>query len=337
VLYYRHPSSLEHDPAPLVTDHPDRPERIAALEAAIEQTGWSSWRKREAPAAEEVELTLVHSAAHVACIRETSEAGGGLLDADTFVTETSYRAARHAAGGACAMVRALLHGQDRAGFCGARPSGHHAEYDRAMGFCLFNNVAVAAQVAIAECGVKRVMILDWDVHHGNGTAEIFRYRRDVLFASIHQARLFPATGPAGDAGSGEGLGYTINAPVPKGSDEEVWLSVLEHLIVPAGIEFAPELVLISAGFDAHQDDPIGGCYLDAQSYAQMGCHVRELGERVGAPVGAVLEGGYNPEALAASVISTLGALDGDGRAESIAPDPVVTPRLAAHVGHFWTL
>ena len=145
------------------------------------------------------------------------------------------------------------------GFCGVRPSGHHAEPDRAMGFCLFNNVAVAAEFAIRELGARRVFIFDWDVHHGNGTAEAFRRRDDVLFASIHQSALYPGTGPLGDVGSGPGEGYTINLPVPAGSEDDLWLSLVEHIVLPAGREFEPDLVLVSAGFDAHRDDPLAGC------------------------------------------------------------------------------
>ena len=206
-----------------------------------------------------------------------------------------------------------------------------------MGFCLFNNVAIAAELAIRELGVERVMVIDWDVHHGNGTAEIFRRRSDVLFASIHQAGLFPGTGQMSDVGSGEGYRYTINIPVPSGSDEEVWLSVLEHVIVPVGREFGPQLVLISAGFDAHRDDPLGRCMLDAQSFAKMARHVRDLAAEAGAPIGAVLEGGYDPGVLAASVLATVRALDGEGDADSIAPDPLVTSRVASHVAHHWEL
>jgi acetoin utilization deacetylase AcuC-like enzyme len=235
------------------------------------------------------------------------------------------------------MVRALLAGEAATGFCGLRPAGHHAERDRAMGFCLFNNVAIAAELAIRELGAGRVLIIDWDVHHGNGTEDVFRRRDDVLYASIHQAGLFPGTGSVSDVGSGQGVGYTINAPVPRGSDEEVWVSVLEHVIVPIGTEFRPDLILISAGFDAHRDDPLGGCRLEAESFAQMACHVRDLAREAGAPLGAVLEGGYNPAALAESVAATIAALDGAGEAESIAPDPFVTSRVAAHVGHYWTL
>jgi acetoin utilization deacetylase AcuC-like enzyme len=206
-----------------------------------------------------------------------------------------------------------------------------------MGFCLFNNVAIAAELAVRELGVERVLIVDWDVHHGNGTAHIFRRRPDVLFASIHQLGLFPGTGSVGDAGSGDGLGYTINAPVPRGADEEVWISVLEHVILPAALEFAPQLVLISAGFDAHREDPLGDCRLEASSFAQMACQVRDMAAAMHAPVGAVLEGGYEPASLAESVVATIAALDGHGTAESIAPDPLITSRIAAHVGHYWTL
>jgi len=337
VLYVHHPASLEHDPSAMLPEHPDTPKRMAVIERAMAQAGWPGCEQRDASAASTDELELVHSPSHVSAIRHLCSVGGGPLDVDTFVGEASYRAAAHAAGAACTMVRALLRGEANAGFCAVRPSGHHAERDRAMGFCLFNNVAIAAEVAIQELGVERVLILDWDVHHGNGTAEIFRRRPDVLYASIHQRGLYPGTGALADAGSGEGLGYTINVPVPPGSHEDVWISVLEHVIVPAALEFRPELVLISAGFDAHRSDPLGDCRLEASSFAQMACHVRELSAEVGAPIGAVLEGGYHLPALTESVLATIAALDGTGSAESTSPDPLVTSRVAAHVGHFWTL
>ena len=337
MLYYQHSSAREHDPSALEPEHPDVPARLDAIQTAMDAAGWTGCELRQAPAATEDELALVHSIEHVNSIRDLSEAGGGRIDDDTLVTGPSYRAALHAAGAACAMARALVAGEGATGFCATRPAGHHAERDRAMGFCLFNNVAIAAELAIRQLGVDRILILDWDVHHGNGTAETFRRRADVLFASIHQIGLFPGTGLVGDAGSGEGLGYTINAPVPKGSDEEVWVSVLEHVIIPAALEFKPQLVLISAGFDAHRDDPLGGCLLDTLSFAQIACHVRDMARAVGAPVGAVLEGGYEPQALASSTVATIAALDGAGEAESIAPDPIVTSRIASHVGHFWTL
>jgi acetoin utilization deacetylase AcuC-like enzyme len=337
VLYVRHPSSLTHDPRALSPDHPDSPERIQAIETALAVANLPLMRELEAPAATEAELRLVHAAAHIGRIRDVCESGGGQIDEDTFVGPTSYDAALHAAGGACAMVRALLADGERAGFSALRPAGHHAEHDRAMGFCLFNNVAVAAELAVSELGCKRVMIIDWDVHHGNGTAEIFRQRADVLVAGIHQHGLYPRTGALTDIGSGEGRGYTVNIPVPRGSGEDVWLSLLEYVIVPIGHEFGPELILISAGCDAHRDDPLGGCCLDADSFGAMTCQVRELAQTVGAPVGAVLEGGYDLGALSESVVHTVAALAGQGEADSIAPEQIVTPRVASHFGHRWQL
>jgi acetoin utilization deacetylase AcuC-like enzyme len=337
VLYLHHSSSLEYDPSVLSPDHPDTPARIAAIDAAMGAIGWAGCDRLAAPEARESELELVHAASHVQSIRRLCLAGGGQIDDDTYVGEQSYRAALYAAGGACAMVRALTAGEAGAAFSGMRPSGHHAEHDRAMGFCLFNNVAIGAELAIRELGVERVFILDWDIHHGNGTAAIFRRRADVLFASIHQSGIFPGSGALADVGAGEGLGYTINVPLHRGSDEDVWLSVLEHVLIPVAVEFRPQLVLISAGFDAHHADPLGGSLLDAASFAQMACQVRDMSTLVGAPLGAVLEGGYDPGALADCVVATIAALNGEGEAESIAPDPIVTSRVAAHVGHYWRL
>lgn len=320
MLYLRHPSSMEHDPTLLSPEHPDTPERIGAIESAMAASGWLGCDVREAPAATESELELVHTRAQVRTVHDLCATGGGRIDADTYVGEASYRAALHAAGGACELVRALLRGDDHAGFSALRPSGHHAGPDYAMGFCLFNNVAIAAELAVRELGLERVMIIDWDVHHGNGTAHVFRRRSDVLFASIHQLGLFPGTGLVSDAGSGDGLGYTINVPVPRDSDDEVWLDALEHVILPAAAEFRPQLVLISAGFDAHRDDPLADCRLDATSFGQMASHVREMAAVLGAPVGAVLEGGYDLNALSESVLATVAALAGEGTAESIASD-----------------
>jgi acetoin utilization deacetylase AcuC-like enzyme len=158
-----------------------------------------------------------------------------------------------------------------------------------------------------------------------------------LYASIHELGLFPGTGEVSDAGSAEGRGFTINVPVPHGSDEETWISTLEYVVIPAALEFGPQLVLISAGFDAHRDDPLGHCLLETSSFAQMACHVRDMAATLDVPIGAVLEGGYDPAALSESVMATITALAGVGRAESIAPDPFVTSRAAAHIGHYWTL
>jgi acetoin utilization deacetylase AcuC-like enzyme len=315
MLYFSHPSSMEHDPRQGLPGHPENPERLRAIEAALGERDWLGWERREAPAASEEELVLVHPREHVAAIQELSRGGGGAVDADTFAGERSYEAALHAAGGACAMTRALLAGEAEAGFCALRPPGHHAEPARAMGFCLFDNVAVAAALAIAELGLERVFILDWDVHHGNGTAEIFRHRDDVLFASIHQGGIFPGTGAREDRGSGRGEGYTINLPVPAGSEEDLWVSLLEDEILPVAAEFRPQLVLVSAGFDAHRADPLAECRLEASSFGRLAAITRAAATGWGAPIGAVLEGGYEPTALAQSVAATMTALGGRGMTE----------------------
>ncbi len=336
-LYFSHPACLEHDPRVHMPEHPDTPERLLAIEAKLAAADWLGWERREAPSASDGELELVHSVRHIERIRELSEAGGGAIDGDTFVGEPSYRAALHAAGGACAMTRALMSGEASLGFAGVRPSGHHAEPDRAMGFCLFNNTAIAAALALAELDAERVLVLDWDVHHGNGTAEAFRRRSDVLFVSIHQSGIYPGTGPLSDVGSGPGEGYTINLPVPAGSEGDLWLSLIEHIVLPAAASFAPDLVLISAGFDAHHADPLAGCRLDASTFAEMARHVRAFARERKIPLGAVLEGGYAPEALAECVAVTLAALTDEQPPESAAPEPFFTARAAAHVAHYWEL
>jgi acetoin utilization deacetylase AcuC-like enzyme len=313
MLYFSHPACLEHDPREGLPGHPESPERLRAIESALGERDWLGWERRKAPVASTGELELVHPRAHVERIRDLCAAGGGAIDADTFAGETSWEAALRSAGAACAMTRALLAGEAKAGFAAGRPPGHHAEPERAMGFCLFDNVAVAAALALAELGIERVFILDWDVHHGNGTAEIFRRRDDVLFASIHQGGIFPGSGAHEDTGSGPGEGLTINRPVPAGSDESVWLPLLEDELLPAAAAFEPQLVLVSAGFDAHRDDPLAECRLEAASFGRMAEMVREAAEGWGAPVGAVLEGGYDLEALADSVMATMAALHTEDR------------------------
>jgi acetoin utilization deacetylase AcuC-like enzyme len=337
VIYFDHPACLEHDPRAQLPEHPDTPERLYAIERALARRDWLGWERRQAPLADERELELVHSEGHVRLVRELCASGGGAIDADTYVGETSYRAALHAVGAACAMTRALMSGEAELGFCGVRPSGHHAEPERAMGFCLFNNVAIAAELAIRELGAERVFVLDWDVHHGNGTAEAFRRRSDVLFASIHQSGLYPGTGPLGDVGSGAGEGYTINLPVPAGSEEELWLSLIEHVVLPAALAFKPDLVLISAGFDAHREDPLAGVRLETSSFGAIACHVSHFARAVGAPLGAVLEGGYEPASLSACVVETLESLSCAEEPESAAPEALLTARAAAHVGRYWPL
>ena len=305
MLYFSHPACLEHDAG---EGHPERPERLLAIEAALAERDWLGWERREAPLVSVEELMLIHPRKHVDGIRQLCESGGGPIDLDTYAGPASWEAALRSAGAACAMTRALLAGEARVGFSAGRPPGHHAEPDRAMGFCLFGNAAVAAALAIAELGIERVFILDWDVHHGNGTAEIFRERSDVLLASIHQGGIFPGSGRREDTGSGPGEGFTINLPVPPGSEEGEWMALLEEEMLPAAARFEPQLVLISAGFDAHREDPLAECRLEAGSFARMAAATRAAADEWGAPVGAVLEGGYALPALAESVVATMDAL-----------------------------
>ena len=188
-----------------------------------------------------------------------------------------------------------------------------------MGFCLFNSIAIAAQHALDSHGLERVMILDWDVHHGNGTNDIFHSTSSVLYVSIHQSPLYPGTGQASDSGSGEGTGYTVNLPVPPGSGDDLYRSLVDHVVVPLAREFEPQLVLVSAGYDAHRDDPLADCSVTDAGFAAMAASIRRLGQELGAPVGAVLEGGYALGPLARSVAATLqafgasGEYPGDGR------------------------
>ncbi len=314
--------------------HPESPPRLVAVERLLEAEDWLGWERRPAPAASTAELELVHTRRHVAAIRELSEAGGGAIDVETYDGPNSYRAAAHAAGGAAAMARALLAGEAKAGFSALRPPGHHAEPEVAMGFCLFNSVAVAAALATAELGASRVLILDWDVHHGNGTEAVFTDRDDVLLITIQQELIWPGTGLAGDAGTGRGEGFTINLPVPEGSGRDVFLSLLDRVVAPVAGEFAPDLILVSAGYDAHAGDPLAGLALTTEDFGQMAVEVRELGARLDAPVGAVLEGGYAPGALADSVAATMRGLGGSGTTTG-APETAVAAAAAQRVAPFW--
>ncbi len=332
-LYFSHPSSVAHDTG---TGHPESVARITAVEAELERRGWLGYERRAAPAATTGQLAAVHTQRHIDLVRALAEAGGGDLEPETPVSPGSWTAALHAAGGACAMAEALLGDEAEVAFSAARPPGHHANRDTTSGFCLFNNAAVAARHALDALGARRVLIVDWDVHHGNGTNDIFRTSDAVLYASIHQSGIFPGTGPLLDVGSGPGTGFSINLPVPAGSGEETWLSLLEWIIVPAAAEYVPDLILISAGYDAHRDDPLGGCTLDTAAFGQMAAQIRALGAQVGAPVGAVLEGGYSLTALSGSVAETMAALADAREPDSVSPD-FVTSRAASHIGHYWSL
>jgi acetoin utilization deacetylase AcuC-like enzyme len=263
-------------------------------------------------------------------VREMS-AREGAFDLDTPTSKGSWEAALHAAGGACALAEALM-GGERVGFSALRPPGHHAERSRAMGFCLFGNVSIAARHALDSLGADRVLVLDWDVHHGNGTNSIFHQSPAVLFASLHQFPFWPGSGPLSDVGAGAGEGFSLNLPVPGGSGEDEFCGLVEHVVLPAARQFDPDLVLVSAGYDAHRDDPVGGCSLETSSYAELTRLILALDK----PVGYVLEGGYDLDALAASVAASMEALVAGGEPGSH-PRGELVEQAAAVVGRYWDL
>ena len=328
-LYLHHPSSFEHDTGA----HPENANRLRAIEAALERKGWLGLERVEAPRATREQLERVHAPAHVDAIRELSVRGGGFIDLDTVASEGSYEAALHSAGGAVRAVERMLGDGERLAFCGLRPPGHHAERATAMGFCLFNNVAVAAAHAREQHGVERVLVLDWDVHHGNGTAAIFDASPHVLYASIHQSPLYPGTGAESEVGSGEGEGYTVNLPVPPGAGPDEFLSLVQHVIVPVARDYGPGLVAISAGYDAHRDDPLAQCRLDEAAYADMAATMRDLAAGFDAPVLVCLEGGYDLDALAASVVATIAALAGSHSPRSAPGEPAMP--YAGRLAGYW--
>jgi acetoin utilization deacetylase AcuC-like enzyme len=312
-VFLEHPSSLEHDTGA----HPEQAARITAIERELSARDYLGFERVLSPPVERPVLTAVHPESYVEAIERICAAGGGALDPDTLVSPGSLGAALHAAGGAVRLAEMLIDGDASAAFSAHRPPGHHAERSRAMGFCLFNNVAVAARHALDARGLERVMVLDWDVHHGNGTNDIFHDSDRVLFVSIHESPLYPGTGPASDIGSGAGRGFTVNLPVPSGSGDAVYVSLVEHVAVPLALAFAPQLVLISAGFDAHRDDPLATCNVTEAGFAAMARAIASACASVSAPLGAVLEGGYAQSALARSVAATMAELrapvpSGDG-------------------------
>jgi acetoin utilization deacetylase AcuC-like enzyme len=315
-VFLHHPSSLEHETGA----HPERAERIVAIERELERLGWLGFDRRESPAVARETLTAVHPERYVEFIERAAARGGGALDMDTLMSAGSFDAALHAAGGAVDLVDQLLDGAAPSGFSSHRPPGHHAEPAQAMGFCLFNNIAVAAQHAVSGRGLERVLIVDWDVHHGNGTNDIFRASREVLFVSIHQRALYPGTGAVTDVGVGDAAGYTVNLPVAAGSGDETYVSLVEHVAVPLARAYEPQLVLLSAGYDAHRDDPLAGCTVTDAGFAAMTASMRRVSAELGVPIGGVLEGGYDLGALARSVAATLEVLG--GAAAPAPPDEV---------------
>lgn len=296
------------------TGHPERPARLARVREALSSTGLVD-RCRVLPpvAADDTMLLSVHDAAYVSRVAQACRSGHGVLDSmDTAICPESERIARLAAGSLASLATAVASGELDRGFAAVRPPGHHAERDRAMGFCLFNNVAVAARVLTSLEGIDRVLIVDWDVHHGNGTQHIFEDVSDVFYFSCHQWPLYPGTGAREEAGSGEGRGHTLNCPLDPGAGDEAFLGALRDELRPAARDFRPDFVLVSAGFDAHRRDPLAQLEVSTGAYAEATRIVCELASATArGRIVSVLEGGYDLDALADCVIAHVGVmLDG---------------------------
>jgi acetoin utilization deacetylase AcuC-like enzyme len=297
--------------------HPESPERIAAIGLALRGAGMFDDRAVLTPEPANLDAILTVHAPHVVDrVQQAAAKGWAWLDPDTYVSADSYDVALLAAGGACRAVDAVMAGEAPRAFAFVRPPGHHAEPERSMGFCLFNNIAIAAEHALNAHGLERVAIVDWDVHHGNGTQAAFWRRPDVLFISLHQYPFYPGSGSSAERGAGSGEGYTLNIPLPAGSNDEVYLARFTDTVVPALHAFAPQLILVSAGFDAHTDDPLAMMRVTTDAFTSWARLLKDAAtDLCDGRMVLLLEGGYNLRALSESIVAVVRALD-EGQVES---------------------
>jgi len=299
---YTHPACLRHLPGP---GHPESPARLQAVLEALGSNRFAALDRAEPPRVTRAQLARVHDDALIDLVFASApQAGYVRFDADTAMSPDSLEAAQRAAGAVCAAVDALIDGKATRAFCAVRPPGHHATRDTAMGFCLFNNVAVGAAHALAR-GIKRVAIIDFDVHHGNGTQDIFWREPRVLYASTHQSPLYPGTGTRAETGAGN----IVNAPLPPGAGSAEFHAAFIHTVLPALHEFEPQLLLISAGFDAHRLDPLADLNLNADDYAWATRELVDIAKKYASGrIVSSLEGGYSLTALRQSTAAHVGAL-----------------------------
>ena len=302
-----HPACLNHDTG---EGHPERPQRLQVILNHLRATElWPQLTHLAAEPADRATLELVHPRSYIEEVERACRNGPTALDSDTIVSPGSWEAALRAAGAAVQAVDRVMAGELSSALCAVRPPGHHAMPHRAMGFCLFNNVAIAASHAMITHRLARVLIVDWDVHHGNGTQAVFYDDPRVLYFSTHQEPFYPGTGQRRETGRGPGEGSTINVPLSAGSGDEEVIRAFEEILLPAATRFAPELVLISAGFDAHRDDPLASLALTEDGYRRLTQLVRQIAdEHCAGRLVSVLEGGYHLRALAASVEAHVRAL-----------------------------
>jgi acetoin utilization deacetylase AcuC-like enzyme len=302
-LLMTHPACFDHDPG---RAHPESPARLKAVLSALEAPEFAALDRREAPRADLEQIARVHSRAYVdGVLAAVPQSGHRGLDPDTIVSPGSGEAALRAAGALTAAVDAVVRGEVSNAFCAVRPPGHHAEVDRAMGFCLFNNVAVGAEQARRVHGLARVAVVDFDVHHGNGTQHMFETDADLFYASTHQSPLYPGTGAAEETG----VGNIVNAPLAPMSGSREFRAAISETVLPALSAFRPDLVMISAGFDAHADDPLASLRFHESDYEWVTRELMAVADTCcGGRVVSTLEGGYDLEALAASAAAHVRAL-----------------------------
>ena len=302
--------------------HPERPERLAAVAKAVEERSARLVRIEPRPA-DDAEILRVHGAEHLAVLEEAARRAPMRLDPDTYVSRESAEIARLAAGTAVEAARRVARGELDAGFVAVRPPGHHAEAARAMGFCLLNHVAIAARALQRDEGLGRVLVLDWDVHHGNGTQHLFEADPSVLYFSTHQFPYYPGTGDFDETGVGAGEGTTVNVPLPAGSGDEEWVGVMARALAPVARSFRPELLLVSCGFDAHADDPLASMEVSGEGFRSLARIARSLADECcDGRIVLVLEGGYALSGLyegTAAVLDALLAPSADAPATSDPP------------------
>ena len=315
--YVYHPGFLEHD----LRGHPENKGRLTAILGVLEEHHmWERLVPIAAVPISQPRLERVHDPRYVEQVQRVAARGGGHLDMDTYVSPGSYEAARLAAGGLVEATRAVLDGEVENAFALVRPPGHHALRNRGMGFCLFNNVAIAARYALAERGLSRVLIVDFDVHHGNGTQDEFEAEAAVLYISSHQYPYYPGTGYWDETGEAAGIRHLVNIPLPGAVGDAGFRRILDEIVAPAARRFQPQLILVSAGYDAHWDDPLASMRLTVTGYTHIARALKELAQELcGGRLVFSLEGGYHLQALAYSVLNTFGVLLGDAEAAVVDP------------------